>query len=50
MAGTIVVTIVPHWRTLTESVKMSALMQPYIMGCGPWRSCFTDHLTRPASH
>ena len=27
-----------------------ALMQPFIAGCGPWRSYFTDHLAKPASH
>jgi DinB family protein len=26
-----------------------ALMQPFIAGCGPWRSYFTDHLAKPAS-
>jgi hypothetical protein len=25
-----------------------ALMQPFIEGCGPWQSYFTDHLARPA--
>jgi hypothetical protein len=24
-----------------------ALMQPFIAGCGPWRSYFTDHLAEP---
>ncbi len=27
-----------------------ALMQPCIVGVGPWRSYFTDHLAKPASH
>ena len=27
-----------------------ALMQPFIAGCGPWRSYFADHLAKPASH
>ena len=27
-----------------------ALMQPFIAGVGPWRSYFTDHLAKPASH
>ena len=27
-----------------------ALMQPFIAGCGPWRSYFTDHVAKPASH
>lgn len=27
-----------------------ALMQPFIAGCGPWRSYFTDHLAKSASH
>lgn len=27
-----------------------ALMQPFIAGCGPWRTYFTDHLVKPASH
>jgi hypothetical protein len=27
-----------------------ALMQPFIAGVGPWRSYFTDHLPKPASH
>ena len=27
-----------------------ALMQPFIAGCGPWRSDVTNHLAKPVSH
>ncbi|HMQ56292.1 MAG TPA: DinB family protein [Anaerolineae bacterium] len=41
-----------HWagHDLMHTVQAErAVMQPFIQGCGPWQSYFSDHLARSSS-